>query len=74
MEPPITLVSLDHQPAVVRAAAEAVHLCVRGRVRGLTIGTGGPLLRLGWGTATGVPGGGEDAGESDEGAGVRPPP
>lgn len=35
---------------------------------------GRSLLRLGWGAATGVPGGGDDTGESDEGGGGSPPP
>ena len=41
-KPTITLVALDHQPAVIRTTAETIHICIGGEVRGLSASTSGP--------------------------------
>ena len=36
MKPIITLISLDHQPVVIRTTAETIHISIVGEVRGLS--------------------------------------
>ena len=79
MEPPITLVALDHQPAVIRTTTDTIHLSIGGEVSGLSASMSGPWdltrtapLLLGRGVSTGVYGGGEDTGKSDKGGWSSP--
>ena len=82
MKPPITLVALDHQPAVIRTTAETMHISIGEEVMELSasnsgtpdLGTlrGRPILHLGRGVSIGVPRGWDNTGDSDEGG--APPP
>ena len=42
MKPPITLISLDHQPAAIRTTVGTIHISIGGEVRGLSASTNGP--------------------------------
>ena len=61
-------------PAVIRTTTDTIHLSIGREFSGLSASTSGPWdltrttpLLLGRGVSTGVPGGGEDTGESDKG-------